>query len=112
MSRLDPGTTKNLEGRIFYLTSELKELLKSQRKAADRIQRRKGMIVQHVFFHDVPTKDGDVGLWSGHAIAPSGFYTRGVGPGSPPVALAASRTTSAEPLFATWFEPASMSAWR
>ena len=32
------------------------------------------MIVQHVFFHDVPTKDGDVGFWSGHAIAPSGFY--------------------------------------
>jgi integrase len=72
--RLDPGTTKNLEGRVFYLTSELKELLKAQRKAADRIQRRKGMIVQHVFFHDVPTKDGGVGFWSGHAIAPSGFY--------------------------------------
>jgi len=32
------------------------------------------MIVQHVFFHDVPTKNGDVGFWSGHAIAPSGFY--------------------------------------
>jgi hypothetical protein len=51
--RLDPGTTKNLEGRVFYLTSELKELLNAQRKAADRIQRRKGMIVQHVFFHDL-----------------------------------------------------------
>ena len=72
--RLDPGTTKNLEGRVFYLTFELEELLKAQRKAADRIQRRKGMIVQHVFFHDVPTKAGDVGFWSGHAIAPSGFY--------------------------------------
>ncbi len=71
--RLDPGTTKNLEGRV-YLTSELKELLKAQRKAADRIQRRKGMILQHVFFHDVPTKTADVGFWSGHAIAPSGFY--------------------------------------
>ena len=69
--RLDPGTTKNLEGRVFYLTSELKELLKAQRKAADRIQRRKGMIVQHVFFHDLPTQAGDVGFWSGHAIAPS-----------------------------------------
>jgi hypothetical protein len=31
------------------------------------------MIVQHDFFHDVPTKAGDVGFWSGHAIAPSGF---------------------------------------
>ena len=69
-----PVRRKNLEGRVFYLTFELKELLKAQRKAADRIQRRKGMIVQNVFFHDLPTKDGDVGFWSGHAIAPSGFY--------------------------------------
>jgi integrase len=30
--RLDPGTTKNLEGRVFYLTSELHELPKAQRK--------------------------------------------------------------------------------
>jgi integrase len=72
--RLDPGSTKNLEGPLFYLTSELKELLTAQRKAANRIQGRKGMIVQRVFFHDVPTKSGDVGFWSGHAIAPSGFY--------------------------------------
>ncbi len=43
-----------LEGRVFYLTSELKELLKAQRKAADRIQHRKGMIVRNVFFHDRP----------------------------------------------------------
>lgn len=35
--RLDPGTTKNLEGRVFYLTSELKDVLKPQRKTADRI---------------------------------------------------------------------------
>ena len=63
--RLDPGTTKNLEGRVFYLTFELKELLKVQRNAADRIQRRKGIIVQHVFFHDLPTKAGDVGFWPG-----------------------------------------------
>jgi integrase len=45
--RLDPGTTKNMEGRVFYLTAELKKLLTDQRKAANRIQRRKGMIVQH-----------------------------------------------------------------
>jgi integrase len=72
--RLNPGTTKNFDGRVFYLTSELKELLKTQRKAADRIQRRKGMIVQHVFFHDLTTKAGKVGFWSGHSIAASGFY--------------------------------------
>lgn len=32
------------------------------------------MVGRHVFFHDVATKNGDVGFWSGHAIAPSGFY--------------------------------------
>jgi integrase len=72
--RLDPGTTKNFEGRVFYLTPELKELLKAQRNAADRIQRQEGMIVQHVFFHDLTTKAGKVGFWSGHSIAASGFY--------------------------------------
>jgi integrase len=72
--RLDPGTTKNLACRVFYLTSELKELLKVQRKVADRVQRQKGMIVQRISFHDLPTKAGDVGFWLGHAIAASGFY--------------------------------------
>ena len=72
--RLDPGTTKNMEGRVFYLTTELKKLLADQRKAADRIQRRKGMIVQHVFFHDGITKAGEVAFLAGHAISPSGFY--------------------------------------
>lgn len=72
--RLEPGTTKNREGRVFYLTPELKELLSVQRKTANRIQRRRKMIVQHVFFHDDTTKDGNVGVWSGHRISESGFY--------------------------------------
>lgn len=72
--RLDPGTTKNREGRLFYLTSELKELLSDQRKAANRIQRDKHMIVQHVFFHDGTTLDGDPAFLAGQSIAPSGFY--------------------------------------
>jgi integrase-like protein len=72
--RLDPGTTKNLEGRVFYLTSELKELLKAQRKAANRVQRGQGMIVQHVFFHDSTTKAGAVGFRSGHRISEHGLY--------------------------------------
>nr|MDQ3421209.1 site-specific integrase [Acidobacteriota bacterium] len=49
--RLDPGTTKNREGRVFYFSAELRELLEGQRKLADRLQREKGMIVPHVFFH-------------------------------------------------------------
>lgn len=56
--RLDPGTTKNMEGRVFYLTPELKEPITAQRKAANRIQRAKGIIVQNVFFHDGQGRNG------------------------------------------------------
>ena len=63
-----------MEGRAFYLPAELKKLLTDQRKAANRVQRRKGMIVQEVFFHDRTTKAGDVAFLARHAIAPSGFY--------------------------------------
>jgi hypothetical protein len=69
-----PGTTKDMEGRVFYLTAELKKLLSDQRKAANRVQRRKGRIVPHVFFHDGTTKAGDVAFLAGHAISGSGFY--------------------------------------
>jgi integrase len=72
--RLDPGTTKNLEGRVFYLTPELKTLLSDQRTAADQVQHQKGMIVQHVFFHEGTTKAGDAIVLAGHAISASGFY--------------------------------------
>lgn len=72
--RLEPGTTKNREGRVFYLTPELRELLSGQRKAANRLQRRRKMIVQHVFFHDETTKEGEPGVWAGHRISESGFY--------------------------------------
>ena len=58
---------------MFYLTSELKDLLKAQCKAANRVQRGKGMIVQHVFFHDSTTKAGAVGFRSGR-ISEHGFY--------------------------------------
>ncbi len=72
--RLDPGTTKNLEGRVFYLTPELKKLLGDQRKAAKRVQREKKMIVQHVFFHDGRTQAGEPAYEAGRGITPSGFY--------------------------------------
>ena len=72
--RLDPGTTKNLEGRVFYLTPELKKLVADQRKAANRLQREKKMIVQHVFFHDGTTQAGSPAFLAGQPIAASGFY--------------------------------------
>jgi integrase len=72
--RLDPGTTKNREGRVFYLTAELHQLLKRQRAPADEIQRQKKMIVQHVFFHRHVTKAGALGHFAGRRISADGFY--------------------------------------
>jgi len=72
--RLDPGTTKNREGRVFYLPAKLKCLLEEQRRVADQVQRDKGMIVPHVFFHAVETKDGKLAERTGRRITGSGFY--------------------------------------
>jgi integrase len=72
--RLDPGTTKYREGRVFYLTAELHQLLKRQRALADEIQRQKKMIVQHVFFHRHVTKSGALGHFAGRRISADGFY--------------------------------------
>ena len=72
--RLEPGTTKNREGRTFYLTAELKELLEAQRKLASRIERDRDMIVQHVFFHSEKTRAGEFVAWAGKRIAYAGFY--------------------------------------
>jgi integrase len=47
--RLDPGTTKNKEGRIFPMTSELRCLLEEQRKRIDEWQRETGTINPWVF---------------------------------------------------------------
>lgn len=72
--RLDPGTTKNREGRVFYLTAELHQALKRQRALADEIQREKKMIVQHVFFHRHVTRSGARGHFAGRRISAHGFY--------------------------------------
>ena len=70
--RLDPGTTKNDEGRVFPFTAALRELLEEQRRQADRL-REKGLIARYVFFHFVEMKDGTLGKKSGDPITPSGF---------------------------------------
>jgi hypothetical protein len=110
--RLDPGTTKNREGRVFYFSAELRELLEGQRKLADRLQREKGMIVPHVFFHLVEMKDGTLGKKSGAPIAAMGSITPGAGHGSLRAVRPASRTTSVAPRFGTWSAPVCRSGWR
>ena len=49
---LDPGTTKNDEGRIFPFTHELRETLGHQRQATLRLQREKTIVCPWVFHRD------------------------------------------------------------
>lgn len=47
--RLEPDTTKNDEGREFYFTPELREILEARRAETDRLQKAQGRVIQHVF---------------------------------------------------------------
>jgi integrase len=49
--RLAPGTTKNDEGRIVYLTPEITQLLAAQLARVDRLQRELQRIIPFVFPH-------------------------------------------------------------
>jgi site-specific recombinase XerD len=46
--RLEPGTTKNDEGRIFAMTPELRAALEAQKAATEQLQRQ-GRIIRNVF---------------------------------------------------------------
>lgn len=47
--RLEPGTTKNDEGRMFVMTPELRASLEAQRVVTEGLQRKKGRIIPWVF---------------------------------------------------------------
>ncbi len=47
--RLEPGTTKNKRARTFPFTPELRAILEAQRAATEQTQRRRGMVIRHVF---------------------------------------------------------------
>jgi integrase len=49
MVRLEPGTTKNCEGRTVFMTVELKRLLEEQRAKTTTIERKAGQIIPWVF---------------------------------------------------------------
>lgn len=49
---LDPGTTKNREGRTFPMTRELRQLLEQQRAYTDAVQRRLNAVCPYVFHRD------------------------------------------------------------
>ncbi len=48
-ARLDPGTTKNREGRLVYLSPGLLHVLKAQEAGARALEREKGIIIPWVF---------------------------------------------------------------
>jgi integrase len=50
--RLDPGTTKNGEGRLFPMTHNLRALLEAQRATTEVLQLEKGIICPWVFHRD------------------------------------------------------------
>src|SRR5215831_9756196 len=47
--RLEPGTTKNKQGREFPFAAELRALLEAQRVHTDAVQKVRGAIIPHVF---------------------------------------------------------------
>ena len=47
--RLDPGTTKNDEGRVVYLTPELVRLLGEQLERIRAVERKTGRIIPYLF---------------------------------------------------------------
>ena len=49
--RLEPGTTKNNEGRLVYLTPELKSLLFAQVKRVTTVERQTDTIIPFLFPH-------------------------------------------------------------
>lgn len=49
--RLDPGAAKNDEGRVVYLTPELKALLAAQLERVGELSKRTRQIVPHLFPH-------------------------------------------------------------
>lgn len=50
--RLDAGTTKNGDGRVVYMTTELRTLLKAREVERDRLKKT-GVIVPWVFFREI-----------------------------------------------------------
>jgi hypothetical protein len=52
--RLEPGTTKNDDGRTvaFAVLRALADLLQQQRAATDQVQHAQGAIIPHVFLRD------------------------------------------------------------
>ena len=56
--RLDAGTTKNREGRVFPMTDDLRALLDGRRRVTKDLERKHGQIIPWVFFRLVAETRG------------------------------------------------------
>jgi integrase len=92
--RLDPGQTKNDDGRLVYLTPELKTLLGAQLERIRAVERRAGRILPYLF----PYLSGPTGSVSGGGT----IGRRGSRRARRPAWWGASATTSGGPPCATW----------
>ena len=64
--RLDPGTTKNGEGRVFPVTRELCQILERQQAIAATLKRERDLITRYVFCFTI-------GKRAGQRISEAGF---------------------------------------
>jgi integrase len=64
--RLDAGTTKNGDGRVFPFTSDLRRVLEQQHQLAVKLQTEKNLIPRYVFSYTAGSK-------AGNRITESGF---------------------------------------
>lgn len=62
--RLEPGTTKNREGRTFHFTPELRALLEAQRERTSTAQAKTERIIPNVFHRDGDPIKSFRGAWS------------------------------------------------
>jgi integrase len=56
--RLDPGTTKNGEGRVFPFTRALRGVLERQQAVAEALTRDRGILTPYVFCYTIGRKAG------------------------------------------------------
>ena len=67
--RLDPGTTKNDEGRVFPFTAELRDVLEAQRRITDTLNREQGRICPWVFHRDGKPIKSFIRAWRAACLA-------------------------------------------
>lgn len=106
--RLNAGTTKNREGRVFYMTLKLRALLQAQHAEHERL-RKAGQFEPWVFFRMVarrPTRPEEATADLGADEGVEGRVPRGR---LPPVAF---RTICAARPCGTWCGRGSRRAWR